>query len=136
MPSMRNTLAALISVFAVGNSAVAQTIVDNGIDDRIEALNAVFAFRNDLSANGTVIARCRIPTAHPDTGAVPGLDARFQSLLARPDSVQAGSVRGCAVYGFADPKHRKLFEVAQDVPAALRLLAVLETEPAAASERL
>ena len=38
--------------------------------------------------------------------------------------------------GFAAEAHRRLFEVARDVPAVLRLLAVLETEPAAAQARL
>ena len=70
-----------------------QKLVDNGIDDRIEALNAVFAFRSDLRRDSTVIARCRIPTADPDSGDVPGLEARFQSLLVRPDSVQRGSMK-------------------------------------------
>lgn len=96
-------------VVASVRMAPAQTIVDNGIDDRIEALNAVFLFRSDLSPTTTVIARCRLPLVHPDTGAVPGLDARFQSLLARADSVQAGNQQGCGVQGFADLKHHVLW---------------------------
>jgi hypothetical protein len=99
---MRISLIALVTLFAL--PAQAQTIIDNGIDDRIEALNAVFAFRNDLAPDRTVIARCRIPTAHPDTGAVRGLDPRFHALLVRPDTVQTGGRRECAVIGFADRK--------------------------------
>lgn len=38
--------------------------------------------------------------------------------------------------GFAAPAHRGLFEIAADVPAALRLLSVLESEEAAAQARL
>jgi hypothetical protein len=105
----RKCILALLALLSTAASAHAQTIVDNGVDDRIEALNAVFAFRSDLSSTGTVIARCRIPTAHPDTGDVQGLDVRFQSLLARADSVQAGNRRGCGVQGFADPKHHVLW---------------------------
>ena len=86
-----------------------QQLVDNGIDDRIEALNAVFAFRSDLRRDSTVIARCRIPTADPDSGDVRGLEARFQSLLVRPDSVQRGSLKGCSVFAFADRKLRVLW---------------------------
>jgi hypothetical protein len=87
----------------------AQTIVDNGIDDRIEALNAVFAFRNDLGRDATVIARCRIPTAHPDTGAVAGLEPRFQALLVRPDTTLVRAGLTCAVFGFADRRRRVLW---------------------------
>ena len=87
----------------------AQTIVDNGIDDRVEALNAVFAFRSDLGRDSTVIARCGIPTARPDSGVVAGLEPRFQALLVRPDPVQARAERGCGVVGFADRKRRVLF---------------------------
>jgi hypothetical protein len=87
----------------------AQKLVDNGIDDRVEALNAVFAFRNDLRRDSTVIARCRIPTANPDSGDVPGLETRFQALLVRPDSVQSGPMKGCPVSGFADRKLRVLW---------------------------
>jgi hypothetical protein len=87
----------------------AQTIVDNGIDDRVEALNAVFAFRNDLGREATVIARCRIPTAHPDTGAVQGLEPRYQVLLVRPDTTKPRGDRGCGVFGFADRKLRVLW---------------------------
>jgi uncharacterized protein (TIGR00730 family) len=47
-----------------------------------------------------------------------------------------GLVEAIIRMGFAAEAHRGLFEVAQDVPATLRLLAVLETEEAAARERL
>jgi hypothetical protein len=87
----------------------AQSIVDNGIDDRVEAVNAVFAFRNDLGRDATVIARCSIPTAHPDTGAVQGLEPRFQALLVRPDTTQVRGERRCTVFGFADRNRRVLF---------------------------
>jgi hypothetical protein len=86
-----------------------QTLVDNGIDDRIEALNAVFAFRNDLSRDGTLIARCPIPTAHRDTGTVVGLESRFQQLLVRPDSVLTKGDTTCSVFGFADRRRRVLW---------------------------
>lgn len=102
-------LTAFVLLALVTASLPGQTIVDNGIDDRIEALNAVFAFRNDLSRDATVIARCRIPTAEADTGVVAGLDARFQVLLVAPDSVQARGQRGCGVIGFADPKRHVLW---------------------------
>jgi hypothetical protein len=35
-----------------------------------------------------------------------GLEARFQSLLVRPDSAQRGFMKGCTVFGFADRKLR------------------------------
>jgi hypothetical protein len=75
-------------LFALGALALvalpvkSQTIVDRGVDDRVEALNAIFAFRNDLSKDSTIIARCTIPTALGDTGTVRGLELRFQRLLA------------------------------------------------------
>ena len=56
---------ALATLLLVVPSLGAQAIVDNGIDDRVEALNAIFAFRNYLVAGGTVIARCPIPTVVP-----------------------------------------------------------------------
>jgi hypothetical protein len=104
---MKPCLIAVLLLLAVPLHA--QTIVDNGIDDRVEALNAVFAFRGDLGREGTVIARCRIPTAHPDTGVVPGLEPRFQALLARPDTTNARGDPGCGVVGFADRKRRVLW---------------------------
>lgn len=86
----------------------AQKIVDNGIDDRIEALNAVLAFRTDLHRDSTVIAACRLPTI--DTaGRVPGLQERFHALLAQPDTVQRGEMSGCPVHGFADARRRVLW---------------------------
>lgn len=99
----------LVFLLVFAARADAQKLTDNGIDDRIEALNAVFAFRSDLRRDSTVIARCRIPTAAPDTGAIPGLEPRFQALLARPDSIQRGSAKDCPVSGFADPKLRVLW---------------------------
>jgi uncharacterized protein (TIGR00730 family) len=47
-----------------------------------------------------------------------------------------GMVEAVIRMGFAAEAHRRLFEVARDAPEALRLLAVLETEEAAARERL
>lgn len=106
---MHKTSLALTFVLALAARVEAQKLIDNAIDDRIEALNAVFAFRSDLRRDSTVIARCRIPTANSDSGDVPGLEARFQALLVRPDSVQRGSMEGCPVYGFADRKLRVLW---------------------------
>lgn len=106
---MQKAFLAVTWFMAIAPRLEGQKLVDNGIDDRIEALNAVFAFRSDLRRDSTVIARCRIPTANPDSGDVPGLEARFQSLLVRPDSVQRGSMKGCPVFGFADRKLRVLW---------------------------
>lgn len=106
---MHKTSLTLAFVFVVAARVEGQKLIDNGIDDRIEALNAVFAFRSDLRRDSTVIARCRIPTANPDSGDVTGLEQRFQSLLVRPDSVQRGSIEGCPVFGFADRKLRVLW---------------------------
>lgn len=100
---------ALAALFVAPELLCSQTIVDNGIDDRIEALNAVFAFRSDLSREGTVIARCPIPLAAGDTGTIPGLEPRFQALLVLPDTAQTRGFRGCAVHGFADPKRHVLW---------------------------
>jgi hypothetical protein len=87
----------------------AQALVDTGIDDRIEALNAVLAFRADLGGDSTLIARCRIPTAKPDSSTIPGLEQRFQRLLARPDTVLSRDEVQCPVMGFADAKYRVLW---------------------------
>jgi hypothetical protein len=106
---MHRAFLAVTWLMAIAARLEGQKLADNGIDDRIEALNAVFAFRSDLSRDSTVIARCRIPTANPDSGAVPGLEPRFQSLLVRPDTVQRGSMQGCPVHGFADRRLRVLW---------------------------
>jgi hypothetical protein len=87
----------------------AQSLRDTGPDDRLEALNAVFAFRTDLLTDSTVIARCRIPSAHPDSGVVVGLDERFQRLLVLPDTALARPPLRCSVHGFADPKVKVLY---------------------------
>lgn len=100
---------ALAALIVLPGALGSQTIVDNGIDDRIEALNAIFAFRNDLARDGTVIARCPIPTAVGDSGTIPGLEPRFQALLVLADTVQTKGVQGCAVFGFADPKRHVLW---------------------------
>lgn len=92
-----------------GSPLPAQTIVDNGIDDRIEALNAVLAFRSDLGGDSTLIARCRIPTAKPDSSTIAGLEERFQRLLARPDTVLSRDELQCPVMGFADSKYSVLW---------------------------
>lgn len=47
-----------------------------------------------------------------------------------------GLIEGVIGMGFAAERHRALFDVAPDVPAALRLLSLLETEEAAAMDRL
>src|SRR5688572_23786088 len=70
---MRASAFTIVLALVAATPSDGQTIVDNGLDDRIEALNAVFAFRSDLRRDSTVIARCRIPTAHPDSGVVRGL---------------------------------------------------------------
>lgn len=106
---MRKIIVAFAFALTLPATVAAQKLVDNGIDDRVEALNAVFAFRTDLRRDSTVIARCRIPTANPDSGDVPGLEARFQALLVRPDSIQRASTKGCPVFGFADRKLRVLW---------------------------
>jgi hypothetical protein len=106
---MHKTSLWLALVLALAPRVDGQKLVDNGIDDRIEALNAVFAFRSDLRRDSTVIARCRIPTANLDSGDIRGLEARFQSLLVGPDTVQRGSMKGCPVHGFADRKLRVLW---------------------------
>ena len=105
---MKTLVAAAMCVWAA-TDLQSQTLVDNGIDDRIEALNAIFAFRSDLSKDGTVIARCPIPTAMGDSGVIAGLEPRFQALLVLPDTVQTRGERRCAVFGFADPKHHVLW---------------------------
>lgn len=105
---MRVVLA--IATLTLGATSLkSQTIVDNGIDDRIEALNAIFAFRNDLSKDGTVIARCPIPTAIGEPGTVVGLEPRFQELLVLADTVQTRGERQCAVVGFADRQRHVLW---------------------------
>jgi hypothetical protein len=60
-----------------------------------------------------VIARCGLPAIHPDSGEVPGIDARFRALLVRPDSLQAVragfKLSDCAAAGFADRKRHVLW---------------------------
>jgi hypothetical protein len=106
---MRNPAWLAIALCAlVASSLPGQTIVDNGVDDRIEALNAVFAFRSDLARDKTVIARCSLPTG-ADSSALPGLEPRFQALLASADTSLTGGDPACAVHGFADDKLHVLF---------------------------
>lgn len=106
---MRRALALSFLALAATAPVEAQRVIDVGVDDRVEALNAVLAFRSDLAGDSTFIARCRIPTAHPDTGIVLGLDPRFQDLLVRPDTVLARPPGSCGVAGFADPKTHVLW---------------------------
>ena len=117
--------AVLSTVPALHPSLLAQEIVDDGLNDRMEALNSVLRFRTDLAGDSTGIARCRIIKALDDTTAITQLDTRFASLLVAPDTTLTDNPAfGCAVYGFANAERRVLWleeltEVTRDGMTAL-----------------
>jgi hypothetical protein len=106
---MRSLIIAFALTFACSSGPSAlegQTVVDNGIDDRIEAINAMLASRVDIVADSTLIAACSVPRDSSATSR--GLDSRFVRLLVAGDSALS-KMGKCVPEAFARLKHRVLF---------------------------
>jgi hypothetical protein len=82
-------------------SARAQELVSDGLDQRFEALNAVFHFRDDLRDSGTVIAKCRLFDVEKDSSQAKALDVRFRGLLVLPGTKDSARLKSCGVSEFA-----------------------------------
>ena len=91
----------VLAVFLATPSAQAQQVVSDGLDQRFEALNAVFRFRDDLRDSSTVIAKCRLFDVEKDSSQARALDARFRSLLVLPETKDSVRLRSCGVSEFA-----------------------------------
>jgi hypothetical protein len=102
MRSLSWVIGAACLIGAAGAKASAQEIIEDGPDDRIKAVNAIFRFRNDLNGDSTHISRCRLGEAGDSTGA--GLDEEFRRLfIESPDSTRPPMFR-CSVMSFAHSK--------------------------------
>ena len=87
----------ILSFFLATPSARAQQLVSDGLDQRFEALNAVFRFRDDLRDSSTVIAKCRLFDVERDSSQARALDARFRSLLVLPVTKDSARLKNCGV---------------------------------------
>jgi len=76
-------------------------VVSDGLNQRFEALNAVFRFRDDLRDSSTVIAKCRLFNVEKDSSQARALDARFRSLFVLPATTDSGRLKSCGVSEFA-----------------------------------
>lgn len=107
--NIRLIAGALLLSSLAAHAARAQKVVDNGLDDRLEALNAVFRFRSDLHDTVTVIAECRLPPVWRDSTQKVAIDARFRRQLVGPASKDSALVKSCGVAGFAVPNTQVLW---------------------------
>lgn len=103
---MRSVVVALLVILSVSSPAAAQVLVDNGIDDRIEALNALLASRRDMVGDTTFVAACSIPL--DENGTHNGLDPDVIRMLISGDSTVEVS-RRCMPEAFAGAKRRVLW---------------------------
>jgi len=107
--TLRSKLFLILAFFGTAPSVRAQELVSDGLDQRFEALNAVFRFRNDLRDSGTVIAKCRLFDVERDSSRSKALDTRFLSRLVLPATKDSARLKNCGESEFAESGTRVLW---------------------------